>query len=85
MRSPTSNCSIAASVSPPPAIENALLAAMASATRRVPAANSGFSNTPSGPFQTIVPALFEPLGVQRRGLGTDVEDHLVGSRRRAPS
>jgi hypothetical protein len=49
---------MAASVSPPPAIENASLAAIASATRSVPAANSGFSNTPSGPFQTIVPALW---------------------------
>src|SRR5690606_13025341 len=56
MRSATLNCSTAASVSPPPAIEKALLAATACVTARVPAANSGCSKTPSGPFHTIVPA-----------------------------
>jgi hypothetical protein len=48
--------SMAASVSPPPAIENAGLFAMASARVRVPPPNWSNSNTPSGPFQMTVPA-----------------------------
>src|SRR5512137_2502292 len=50
---------IAASVSPPPAIENAPLAvasATPSASWCVPSANASNSNTPIGPFQMIVPA-----------------------------
>ena len=47
---------IAASVSPPPAMENALLSAMARATVSVPCAKASNSNTPTGPFQTMVPA-----------------------------
>ncbi len=47
---------IAASVSPPPAIEKALELAMASPRALVPQANASISNTPTGPFQTIVPA-----------------------------
>ena len=47
---------MAASVSPPPAIENAEEFAMASAMALVPDANASNSNTPTGPFQTIVPA-----------------------------
>ena len=47
---------IAASVSPPPAIENALLSAMARAMPSVPLAKASNSNTPTGPFHTIVPA-----------------------------
>ena len=57
MRSATPNLWIAATVSPPPAIENAPDAATASASARVPAANASISKTPTGPFQTIVPAL----------------------------
>src|SRR5471030_3139066 len=47
---------IAASVSPPPAIEKALELAMASASVLVPSPNWSNSNTPTGPFQTMVPA-----------------------------
>jgi hypothetical protein len=46
----------AATVSPPPARENAEDRAMACAMVRVPAANCSYSNTPSGPFQTMVAA-----------------------------
>ena len=48
--------SIAASVSPPPASEKALLRAIAFASVRVPSPNWGNSNTPTGPFHRIVPA-----------------------------
>ena len=47
---------IAATVSPPPAIENAPDTAIASPNAFVPLANASNSNTPIGPFQTIVPA-----------------------------
>ena len=47
---------IAASVSPPPAIENALDWAIARAIARVPCSKAANSNTPTGPFQTMVPA-----------------------------
>ena len=47
---------IAATVSPPPAMLNALLAAMARAIVSVPWAKASNSKTPTGPFQTIVPA-----------------------------
>src|SRR6185437_14434610 len=49
--------STAARVSPPPAIENALDAAMARASVSVPLPNASNSNTPTGPFHTTVPAL----------------------------
>src|SRR5690554_6917825 len=49
---------MAAKVSPPPAIENASLAAMASANTWVPPANWSNSNTPTGPFQSTVLAVF---------------------------
>ena len=77
MRSPTPNCSIAASVSPPPAIENALarrdgfrdaaragreLGVLEHAERAVPDDRAG---------------ALQPLRIQRRGLGADVENHLV--------
>ena len=52
------NFAIAAIVSPPPASENALDCAIAWAIVRVPSANCSYSNTPTGPFQMIVPALF---------------------------
>src|SRR5690348_15667189 len=48
---------IAASVSPPPAIEEALDSAIARAMRAVPAPNWSNSNTPTGPFHITVPAL----------------------------
>jgi hypothetical protein len=51
------NLAIAARVSPPPAIEKASEWAMAEAIILVPPANCGSSNTPTGPFQTMVPAL----------------------------
>ena len=47
---------MAASVSPPPAMENPLEPATASATARVPLPKASNSNTPTGPFHTIVPA-----------------------------
>ena len=52
------------------------------------AANASNSNTPTGPFQTIVPAALQLLGELRRGLRADVEDHVVGGdvgRRPSPS
>ena len=49
---------IAARVSPPPAMLKALLAAIARATVSVPWAKASHSNTPIGPFQTMVPAAF---------------------------
>ena len=57
MPSSTPYFSMAASVSPPPARENALLRAIACATARVPSPNCSNSNTPTGPFQRIVPAV----------------------------
>ncbi len=57
MRSAMPNLLMAAIVSPPPAIENASEAAIASASARVPLAKASISNTPTGPFQTMVPAL----------------------------
>src|SRR5690606_1745417 len=49
--------STAASVSPPPAMENAAESAIALARVRVPLPKASNSNTPTGPFQTTVPAL----------------------------
>ena len=50
------NWAIAAAESPPPTTVVAELAAIASATARVPAANGASSNAPIGPFQNTVPA-----------------------------
>src|SRR6218665_2877786 len=47
---------MAASVSPPPAMLNAADSAIARAMVRVPPSNAANSNTPTGPFQTMVPA-----------------------------
>ena len=47
---------IAASVSPPPAMEKPLLSATARAMPSVPLEKASNSNTPTGPFQTMVPA-----------------------------
>ena len=52
------NKSIAARVSPPPAIEKASLSAIARATISVPLRKLGNSNTPTGPFQRMVFAFF---------------------------
>jgi len=52
------NRSIAARVSPPPAMENASLSAIALATISVPLRKFGNSNTPTGPFHRIVFAFF---------------------------
>jgi hypothetical protein len=56
IRSSMPNLWIAATVSPPPAIENAFDAAIASPSSFVPPANASNSKTPTGPFQTMVPA-----------------------------
>src|SRR6516225_9986482 len=56
MPSSTPYFSMAARVSPPPASENALLRAIACAMTRVPSPNCSNSNTPTGPFQMMVPA-----------------------------
>src|SRR5574337_2150833 len=67
------NLAMAARVSPPPAMEKASEWAMAEAIILVPPANWGSSNTPTGPFQTMVPAwamisasLAEDLGPMSR-------------------
>ena len=49
---------MAATVSPPPAIEKAALDAIARAMPSVPFEKASNSNTPTGPFQTMVPASF---------------------------
>ena len=49
--------STAASVSPPPAIENAGDVAIARASVSVPLPKASNSHTPTGPFHTTVPAL----------------------------
>src|SRR5215207_2461305 len=54
--SATPSCRIAAAESPPPTTVKARLAAIASATPWVPAANGATSKTPIGPFQNTVPA-----------------------------
>src|SRR3984893_1364999 len=56
MLSSTPYFSMAASVSPPPASEKALPRAIAWAMARVPSPNCANSNTPTGPFQMMVPA-----------------------------
>ena len=69
MPSSTPYFSMAASVSPPPASENALLRAMALAMARVPSPNCSNSNTPTGPFQMMVAAdssSWLALGLQRQ-------------------
>ena len=47
---------MAAKVSPPPAMLKAVDSAMACAMTRVPFSNAANSNTPTGPFHTMVPA-----------------------------
>src|SRR5438876_9115684 len=51
---PTPDCATAAAESPPPTIEYAFQSATACAIANVPEANFEFSNTPMGPFHTIV-------------------------------
>ena len=55
-RSASPNSASAAAESPPPTTVVPSQSAMASATRRVPAANGSSSNAPIGPFQNTVPA-----------------------------
>ena len=50
---------------------------MARASVSVPCANASNSNTPTGPFQTMVPAALQLLGQLRGGLRADVEDQVV--------
>ena len=50
----TPNDRTAAAESPPPTTVNPSTRVIASATARVPTANAGNSNTPSGPFQNTV-------------------------------
>ena len=45
---------------------------------RCRAAKASNSNTPTGPFQTMVPADFSMRGQRARGLRADVEDQVVG-------
>ena len=74
--------STAASVSPPPAIENASDAAIARASASVPLPNASNSNTPTGPFQTTRAGLRDQLARSARAVSrADVEDHVVGADR----
>ena len=76
---------IAASVSPPPAMLKARrLRRWRARCVSVPCANASNSNTPTGPFQTMVPAAFSCAASSARGLRADVEDQVVGRRRRPP-
>src|SRR3972149_4160561 len=78
---------MAATVSPPPAMENAFDSAIAWASVRVQPPNWSNSNTPTGPFQTMVPARFTMAasasglvlrgGARREFLGAD---HIDGQR-----
>ena len=53
----------------------ASVAAIASATARVPAANGSSSNAPIGPFQNTVPAAAIVARVALGGARADVEAH----------
>ncbi len=57
--------------------EGAGESAMARAMVSVPSANASNSNTPTGPFQTMVPAGLQLRRQPRRGLRADVEDQVV--------
>ena len=54
------------------------MAAIARARVSVPLAKASNSNTPTGPFQTMVPAGLQLRGQLRGGLRADVEDQVVG-------
>ena len=69
------NCASAAALSPPPTTVTASVAATASATARVPAANGSSSKAPIGPFQKTVPADCDLRRVELGGLRADVEAH----------
>ena len=64
-------------MSPPPAIENAFELAMARASASVPLLKASNSNTPTGPFQTTVPALSISCAYCAAVCGADVEDQVV--------
>ena len=69
---------MAASVSPPPATENAALLAIARAMTSVPAPNWSISKTPTGPFQIIVPAVCKmvaKLPSLENGTGTNPQSY----------
>ena len=68
------NWASAAAESPPPTTVVPGAAAIASATRFVPAANGSSSNAPIGPFQNTVPASRSRRRSARRS-GADVEAH----------
>ena len=82
---------MAARVSPPPAMEKASEWAMAEAIILVPPANWGSSNTPTGPFQTMVPALamisprraalFGPMSRMRSWAATSSTEILLAQAR----
>ena len=55
---------------------------MARAMVSVPLAKASNSNTPTGPFQTMVPADMQLRRQQARGLRADVEDQVVVGRPR---
>ncbi len=59
----------AAAESPPPTTLTAELSEIARATPKVPAANSGVSNTPIGPFQKIVLARWISFAYRATVLG----------------
>ena len=79
MRLSIPNLWIAAMVSPPPAMENAFEPAIALRERfGALGERLDFSNTPTGPFQTMVPAFFSAAGQRLGAVRADVEDHFVG-------
>ena len=63
-------------VSPPPAIEKPSMPRWRARSTRCPW-RTGISNTPTGPFQTMVPACLSMAGKRGRALRADVEDHVV--------
>ncbi len=82
IRSTSPTCRTAAAESPPPMIVTAFDSASSRATANVPSANLGISNTPSGPFHTIVLApanadsnvdtVFGPMSSMRQPEGTSL-------------
>ena len=67
--SPKPSCCTAAALSPPPMMVVASVSASALATAMVPAASTGFSKTPIGPFHTTVLASFTASAYSSRVLG----------------
>src|SRR6218665_986893 len=69
---------MAASVSPPPAMLNAADSAIARAMVRVPPSNAANSNTPTGPFQTMVPAHSSCRARRGPGRGAVCRNKMAG-------